>query len=165
MWWNRKPVISTNELILGLCDWNKNVRLTDSFPISTLMASKRKVSLWTKAQAQCTSVTDQIFKETSQKSQLNEKKLISPALKPTESPPYFSSRPWKLDEPWRPGWLMALGLFLTIFFFHIRTRIRTLGHSLINTLTALVVHFISREMLFQSSRSRDIIWAALRWHG
>ncbi len=51
------------------------------------MASKRKVSLWTKAQAQCTSVTDQIFKETSQKSQLNEKKLISPALKPTESPP------------------------------------------------------------------------------
>ncbi len=160
MWWNRKPVISTNELILGLCDWNKNARLTASFPISTLIASKRKVSLWTKAQAQCTSVTDQIFKETLQKSQLNEKKLISPALKPTESPPTS-------QENRETGRTLATWMIngVRVIFDKSFSYSYYLGHSLINTLTALVVHFISREMLFQSSRSRDIIWAALRWHG
>lgn len=80
--WNRKPVISANELILRFCDWNKNGKLTDSFLISTLI----KVSLWTVAQPQCTSVTDQVFKESWPKSPLNEKNLISPALKPGARP-------------------------------------------------------------------------------
>lgn len=50
------------------------------------------------AQPQCTSATDQVFKESWPKSQLNEKNLISRALKPGTRPSPSQAEREKQDE-------------------------------------------------------------------
>lgn len=141
-------------LFFGLCDWNKNGKLTDSFLILTLMASEIKVSLWTMAQPQCTSATDQVFKESWPKSQLNEKNLISPALKPGTWP----SPPCRA---WKTGWILV-----TYMINGVRVIFTYFQHSLwsMGSLCPPPYSWVSERARLEHNMALDFMSLEWLWH-